>query len=196
MRGVKQKRMWGKPWITGGMLAVMALVSAGASAGAKLSDLPSPLQLGHGWFFHVSFAVVVFLVIYALCALLTATMRSGGPPSKMAGLGFSLEWEKAVEAANSGVASLEELNKRVSGLQKQIATLAAAERDTQEALVRIADALPAAEGLAATARMQSERLAGLLGDDIVRADKATEAIAAFRANLATLERLHQEMSNG
>jgi hypothetical protein len=56
-------------------------------------------------------------------ALLTVTLLAGGPPTKMSGLGFSWDWDKALEIANSGAESLEELNKRMSGLQGQVAAL-------------------------------------------------------------------------
>jgi hypothetical protein len=80
----------------------MVLLSAGASAIVRRSALPAGLRLGTGWFFHVAFGVFIFVVLYALAALLTATVWAGGPPAKMSGFGFSWDWEKALEIANSG----------------------------------------------------------------------------------------------
>lgn len=158
-------------------------------------DLPSGLRLGSGWFFHVAFAVVVFIVLYMLAALVTVTVRAGGPPTRLSGLGFSLDWEKALEIANSGVESLEQLDGRVSEAQGQLSTLIKIGRETQEALVTIADAHPAIPSHVkkdAAARVQllsqlPERTAG-------EGERTAEVIARFRTNLADIERLHEEMT--
>jgi hypothetical protein len=135
------------------------------------------------------------VVLYALAALLTVTVRTGGPPTKMSGLGFSWDWEKALEIANSGAESLDALDKRLSGLQEQVAALVATERETQEAVIAIADALPAApSAVRADALKRSERLDRLLERAERSGDRASEAIASFRANLAEIERLHEEMT--
>lgn len=193
---MKPKRSWGGQKTTIFVLACMALLSVMASAVAHRSGLPSGLRLGTGWFFHVSFGVFVFVVLYALAALLTFTVRAGGPPTKMSGLGFSWDWEKAVEIAASGAESLEELNKKLSGLQEQVTGLLQAERETQEALAVIVDAIPGtAPDLRQDALMRSERLGRLLEGANSRPDKAAQAIASFRANLTEIERLHEEMTS-
>jgi hypothetical protein len=93
------------------------------------------------------------------------------------------------------VQSLEGLNKRLSGLQEQVAALVVVERETQEAMVVIADALPTAPSHVRTdALMRSQRLDHLLGR-AEGGDKASKAIAGFRANLAEIERLHKEMTH-
>ncbi len=173
----------------------MVLLSAGASVAAQRSGLPAGLRLGTGWFFHAAFGVFIFVVLYALAALLTVTVRAGGPPTKMSGLGFSLDWDKALEIANSGAQSLEELNKRMSGLQGQVAALVVVGRETQDALVIMADALPTAPSdLRADALARSERLGQLLERGEASGDRASDAIAGFRANLTEIERLHEEMT--
>ncbi len=192
---MKPKRPWGSQKTTIFVLACMVLLSAGASVAAHRSGLPGGLRLGTGWFFHAAFGVFIFVVLYALAALLTVTVRAGGPPAKMSGLGFSWDWEKALEIANSGAESLEELDKRMSGLQGQVAALVAVGRETQEALVVIADALPTASSdLKTDALARSKRLGQLLEQDETHGDKASGAIANFRANLAEIERLHEEMT--
>jgi hypothetical protein len=192
---VKTNRLWGSQQTTIVALVCIALLSGLASAFARRSGLPGGLRLGTGWFFHVAFGVFVFVVLYSLAALLTVTVRAGGPPTKMSGLGFSWDWEKAVEIANSGAESLEELNKRLSGMQEQVAALIGAERETQEALIAIADAIPTApSALRADALMRSQRLGRLLERTEGSDDRASEAIAGFRANLAEIERLHEEMT--
>ncbi len=162
---------------------------------AHRSGLPGGLRLGTGWFFHVAFGVFIFVMLYALAALLTVTVRAGGPPTKMSGLGFSWDWERAVAIANSGAESLDQLNRRLSGLQDQVTALVVTERETQEALVAIADALPAApSAVRADALMRSQRLGRLLERTEGSNNRASEAIAGFRANLAQIERLHEEMT--
>ena len=191
---MKSNRPWGGRKTTISVLACVVSLSAVASVAAHRSGLPASLRLGTGWFFHVAFGVFVFVVLYALAALLTVTVRAGGPPTKMSGLGFSWDWEKALEIANSGAESLEELNKRLSGLQDQVAALVAVERETQEALVVMADALPGAPSdVRADALMRSQRLDRLL-DPAEGSGRASEAIAGFRANLEEIERLHEEMT--
>jgi hypothetical protein len=173
----------------------MVLLSSAASVAAHPSSLPAGLRLGTGWFFHAALGVFIFVVLYALAALLTVTVRAGGPPTKMSGLGFSWDWEKALEIASSGAESLEELNKRMSGLQGQVASLVAVGRETQDALVVIADALPTAPSdLRTDALARSERLGRLIEQDRPHDDRSTDAIAGFRANLAEIERLHEEMT--
>jgi len=192
---MKPKRPWGGQKTTIFVLACMVLLSAGASAAAHRSGLPAGLRLGTGWFFHVAFGVFIFVVLYALAALLTVTLLAGGPPTKMSGLGFSWDWDKALEIANSGAESLEELNKRMSGLQGHVAALVAVGRETQDALVVMADALPTAPSdLRTDALARSERLGQLLEQDETSGDRATKAIAGFRANLVEIERLHEEMT--
>jgi hypothetical protein len=176
-------------------LVCLALLSALASAVAQRSELPGGLRLGTGLFFHLAFGAFVFIVLYALAALVTITVRAGGPPTKMGGLGFSWDWEKALEIANSGADSLEELNKRLSGLQEQVATLVTVEQETQQTLVVIADALPTTHASVKTeALIRSQRLDRLHERGEGDADKASKAIAGFRANLAQIERLHEEMT--
>lgn len=192
---MKPTRLWGGQKTTFFALACMVLLSAAASIAAHPSSLPAGLRLGTGWFFHVAFGVFIFVVLYALAALMTVTVQAGGPPTKMSGLGFSWDWEKALEIANSGAESLEELNKRLSGLQGQVAALVAVERETQEALVVMADALPVAPSDVRTAAlMRAERLGQLLERAEGGGDRASEAIAGFRANLVEIERLHEEMT--
>lgn len=192
---MKPKQAWGGPKTTIVVLVCMVLLSSVTSAVAHRSGLPGGLRLGTGWFFHAAFGVFVFVVLYALAALLTVTVRAGGPPTKMSGLGFSWDWEKALEVANSGADSLEELNKRLSGLQKQIAVLVKSEHATQEALVVIADALPTTPSDVRTnALMRSQRLDQLLEQAEDSGYRASEAIAGFRASLAEIERLHEEMT--
>ena len=191
---MKPTRLWGGQKTTISLLACLVLLAAGASVAAHRSDLPAALRLGTGGFFHAAFGVFIFVVLYALAALLTITVRAGGPPTKMSGLGFSWDWEKALEVANSGAESLEEVNKRMSELQRKVTTLVTVGRETQDALVVIADALPESpSNLRTDARMRSERLDRLLERD-EGDDKASEAIAGFRANLAEIERLHKEMT--
>ncbi len=191
---MKPNRSWGGQKTTIFVLACLVSLSAVASVAAHRSGLPAGLRLGTGWFFHVAFGVFVFVVLYALAALLTVTVRAGGPPTKMSGLGFSWDWEKALEIASSGAESLEELNKRLSGLQDQVEALIAVERETQEALVVMVDALPGAPSdVRADALMRSKRLDHLL-ERAEGGGRASEAIAGFRANLAEIERLHEEMT--
>lgn len=192
---MKPKRSWGAQKTTVFTLACMALLSVGASAAAHRPGLPAALRLGTGWFFHLAFGVFMFVALYALAALLTVTVRAGGPPAKISGLGFSWDWEKTLEIAGSGAESLEELNKRISGLQSDIAALVAVGQETQQTLVLIADALPNdRSGLRTNALARSERLGRLLEEDEIRGDRASEAIAGFRANLAKVERLHEQMT--
>jgi hypothetical protein len=192
---MKPKRPWGGQKTTSIVLACIVLLSAGASVAARRSGLPGGLRLGTGWFFHIAFGVFIFVVLYALAALLTATVLAGGPPTKMSGLGFSWDWETALQIANSGAESLEELNKRLSGLQDQVAALVAVERETQGALVFIADALPTApSAVKVDALMRSQRLGQLLEQAKWGEDQASAAIAGFRANLVEIERLHEEMT--
>jgi hypothetical protein len=192
---VKPKRSWGTQKTTIFVLACMVLLSVGASAAAHRSGLPAALRLGAGWFFHLAFGVFIFVVLYALAALLTVTVRAGGPPAKISGLGFSWDWEKTLEIASSGAESLEELNRQTSGLQRDVAALVAVGRETQQALVLIADALPKApSGLRTNALARSERLGRLLQEEEIHGDRASEAIAGFRANLAKVERLHEQMT--
>jgi hypothetical protein len=113
----------------------------------------------------------------------------------MSGLGFSWDWEKALEIANSGAESLEGLNKRLTGLQDEVAVLVTVEHETQKALTLVADGLPTAlPGLKTEALIRCRRLDQLHGRVEGAADTASEAIAGFRANLADIERLHHEMT--
>jgi hypothetical protein len=191
---VKAKRAWGGHQTTFLVLAGLALLSAGASVVAHRSGLPAGLRFGTGWFFHAAFGVFVFVVLYALATLLTVTMRAGGPPTKLSGLGFSLDWAKALEIANSGAESLEEIDKRVSGVQEQLATLVAVGRETQEALAALADAHPAApDNIKADALARAQRLSKL-HQQVEGGERSSEVIAKFRANLAAIEGLHEEMT--
>jgi hypothetical protein len=192
---MEPKRPWGGGKTTIIVLVGLALLSAGASLAAQRSGLPGGLRLGTGWFFHAAFGVLVFVVLYALAALLTATVRAGGPPTKLSGLGFSMDWEKALEIANSGAESLEELNNRVSGVQDELSTLIEIGRETQEAIVALADSNPSAPAdIKAGALARTQLLDQLDRRADGRGERAAEVIAKFRANLTDIERLHEEMT--
>ncbi len=193
---MKAKRAWGGHKTSFFVLAGMALLSAGASVVAHRSGLPAGLRFGTGWFFHAAFGVFIFVVLYALATLLTVTMRAGGPPTKMSGLGFSLDWEKALEIANSGAESLEEIDKRVSGVQDQLATLITVGCETQEALVALADAHPTGPAnIKADALARAQRLSKL-HQQVEGGERSSEVIARFRATLNAIEHQHEEMTSG
>ena len=192
---MKSKRLWGSESTSIRVLAGLALLSIGASVAAHRSGLPSALMFGTGWFFHVAFAVFVFIVLYVLAALVTVTVRAGGPPTKLSGLGFSMDWDKALAVANSGAESLEELNNRVSSIQGQLTTLITVGRETQAAIIALADADPAASADVKADALDRAKLLSQLDERAeTNGGRASEVIAKFRTNLAEIERLHEEMT--
>jgi hypothetical protein len=179
--------MWGGRWTTVAVLLALAGAAAYASVDVEPASLPRGLRLDSGLLFHGAVVLVVFAVLYMFIGLVSTTIAHSGPPPKMS-LGSLFAYEsEAVAAMSQGATALEGIEQQIADINSQLRELVSVLRETQNALVSIADEANNEQVRDAAMR----RIASL--DQLAPAAKAEDqqrvarAIAEYRANVELLK---------
>ena len=169
-----------------------------SSVAVKPGSMPSAMRLDSGLLFHGAVVLVVFVALYVFLGLVSTTIAHSGPPPKMSlGSIFSYETE-AVAAMSQGATALEGIEHQVAEMGAQLRELVSVSRETQDALVSMADATNnQAVRDAALARVaRLDRLA--TGTETADQQRVARAVAEYRANVELLKRRRSapEVVNG
>lgn len=178
--------MWGGRWTTAGALLILGGAAAYSSVAVKPASMPKAMRLDSGILFHGAVVLVVFVALYMFLGLVSTTIAHSGPPPKMSlGNLFSYESE-TVAAMSQGATALEGIEQQIADLSKQLRELVSVSRETQDALVSMADGTDnRAVREAALARVaRLDRLTS--GTETADQQRVAQAIAQYRANVELL----------
>ena len=190
--GKKKSRPWGGPEVTVFCLIVFAVIAGVASGQANPDDLPTGLRLDSGWIFHFAFGLVLFLIIYVIAALITFTVTSGAPLTKI-GLGqFSFEGP-AAETLVEGAASLKGINDELNALNKTADSLVSIATEGAEAFSLLLEEHPDLDSSVKSGSEQRiKQLQSLALSDKESRQRTAEAVRRFETKFAALEEFFNE----